>query len=140
MKILFLILLASTCYAQNVRRITDLTRLRDVVYQNGNRMIIPVVDGNGDLIISVESIDDPAFARIRATLLSITEPIRYVPLPTDEVQLRALLDDMDSRGELPKYNERTKELEYKGERIPVTRDTTTTPRSTETPVIRNRKQ
>lgn len=137
-KILFLILLSSACYAQNVRRVTNLARLNEIVYQNGNRMILPVIDGNGDLIISVESIDDPAFARIRATLLEITTQIRYVPLPEDEVQLRALFEDLDSRGELPKYDERTRELQYKGERIPVTRDTTRVTSPTTEPRIRNK--
>lgn len=142
MKTLLFILIATTCYAQNVRRVTNLARLNEIVYQNGNRMIIPVVDGAGNLIISVECIDDPAFARIRATLLEITTVMRYVPLPEDEVQLRTYLEDLDSRGELPKYDAETRELEYKGERIPATRDTTTrdTTRTTTEPVIRLRKQ
>ena len=122
--ILFLIMLSSACYAQNVRMINDLTRLRDVLYQNGNRMVIPVLDGAGNLVISVECIDDPAFSRIRTVLLEITTVIRYVPLPEDETQLRTYIDDFDSRGELPKYDTDTRELEYKGERIRVTTDTT----------------
>ena len=62
-----------------VRRIIDTNRLSEIIVKNGNQLLIPVIDGGGNLIIGLEALNDPAFKKVYETIMAITEEADYVP-------------------------------------------------------------
>jgi hypothetical protein len=104
MRTLFFILLSLTAYAQKEQMVLriDPTRLEEIVVKNGNRMLCPVPDGNGDLIVGKEVLQDTSFAAVWKTLLSISEEIPYVPFLDDEKQQEAKYAELEAQGKLLK--------------------------------------
>lgn len=101
MKILFFILfLPFMSYAQNVLMITDTSKLKDIIYQNGNRMILPVNDGAGNLILGLEVLEDPAFAKIKDVIISCTKESEYIPFPETEEESIIKYEELRQEGKL----------------------------------------
>jgi len=80
----------------SVLRLKDQSKWSDLKLKRGANAIVPVYDGNGDLIISKEVLNDPAFSDIAAQIASVTEEIAYVDLT------EAKLATLESQGKINK--------------------------------------
>lgn len=62
-----------------VRRVIDESVLEKITTKRGNKALIPVNDGNGDLIFGPEVMTDPIWKDLIPIIESITEETEYVP-------------------------------------------------------------
>lgn len=62
-----------------VLRIKNKGQANKLLYKRGNARIVPVHDANGDLVIPVESMNDPAFEDLADDMLDKCEIVDYVP-------------------------------------------------------------
>lgn len=119
MKILFFILISTACYAQKVLRVTNENQLEDLIVKRGNRMICPVNDGNGDLILPVEILTDTTFSDLRDQITAITEEVDYVKFPDDEAAIRAKIQEFEANGKAIKIDMSKEEITHKGKIIKI---------------------
>lgn len=95
-----------------VLKIKDPTKIENIVTIRGNRAIIPVNDGNGDLVIGKEVLFDKTYSDLVPTILAETEEVEYVPLPSDEKELEAKFVELGGLGKLIKVDLKKREIEY----------------------------
>jgi hypothetical protein len=119
MKILLFVLISSTCYAQKVLRVTNENKLEDLIFKRGNRMICPVNDGNGDLILPVSVLTDTTFSDLVPQITAITQEVDYVPFPADEAGVQAKIAEFNANGKAIKIDPVNEEVEHKGKKIKI---------------------
>jgi hypothetical protein len=101
-----------------VRRVTNLLRLNEIIVNGDNRMLLPINDGNGNLIIGLEVLDDPIYRKIHDVLLEITEEIDYVPLGNTIEEASAKIEQIKQAGTLMVVNSKN-EVQYGSVKIAV---------------------
>jgi hypothetical protein len=101
-----------------VYRLKDPSVIEKIItFRGKNRAIIPVLDGNGDLIIGQQVIDDPAYADLIPRILPLLEEIDYIKPPEDEREFETFIQSLGEK--VPKTNLKTREVEYDGQVITV---------------------
>lgn len=137
MKILFFILISTTCYAQRVLIVTNENKLEDLIFKRGNRMICPVNDGNGDLILPIEVLTDTTFSDLVPQITAITQEVDYVPFPADFAAHQAKIEEFQANGKAIKIDPVNEEVEHKGKKIKI--DKKPKPKVAEDPDIKHIK-
>lgn len=103
-----------------VLRIIDTNRLSEIIVKNDNRMLIPVNDGVGNLIVGPEVLVDPAFEKIQKVLGEITEEIEYIPfVEQDDDEISSKLDQFRSEGKCIIVESATR-VDFGGVKIDIT--------------------
>lgn len=100
-----------------VLRLRNDNNFDQLVDQVDNSIIVPVNDGNGDLVISVEILQDPKFSHLHTLINALTEEIEYVPFPDTESGLQQKLNELFQAGKLIRHDFINQECEYKNRRI-----------------------
>lgn len=103
-----------------VRRITDTSRLNEIIVRNGNSMLIPVSDGVGNLIVGPEVLADPAFEKVWKALGEITEEIEHIPFTERTVEEVAIkLEQFRQEGKILVVEAGTGKVDFGGVKIDI---------------------
>lgn len=109
-----------------VLRLKDKNDFESVKVSRGVNHIIPVYDGNGDFILPLEILKDPAYEDLVEDILDKTELVDFVPQP----DFSPLVEDTpvkETKGEFKAILESAKDLEdavqkyYESKSRPVTK-------------------
>lgn len=100
-----------------VLKLNDQLAFEKVVTKRGNNMIIPVNDGNGDLIISTQVLKDPVYADIAKTIELLTTEIDYVPFPEDERAFELKIQELETAKKLVKFDSNTGHIDVGDKKV-----------------------
>lgn len=88
-----------------------------LVDQVDNSIIVPVNDGNGDLILSLEVLQDSKFSHLHTLIGALTEEIEYVPFPDDEVAFAQKISELAQANKLIVHDFVSQECMYRNVRV-----------------------
>jgi hypothetical protein len=60
-----------------MRKLTNISDLEKCIIKRGNDHFIPVYDGNGNLVINDEILDNEVWLPFKEQILAVTEPYQY---------------------------------------------------------------